>query len=315
MPHISVLRDELVSAVVPYLSGEAPILLDCTLGFGGHSLAFLEAHSGLEIYAFDRDTEALRLAKERLRDYAPRVHFTHAPFSRALESLPDSVLPRVRGIIADIGVSSMQLDEPHRGFSFYAENLDMRMDTSSPLTAKEVINSYSPTRLEEIFKIFGEFRQSKKLAALIKEERAKAPITSCRALSELIEQHFPRIGGLHPATLPFQALRIEVNNELGQLEGLLASIESAYLRGALQQCRVAIISFHSLEDRIVKHRFQQWAKPCRCPQNALKCECGNNHALGIAITKKPILPHHSEIAQNKRSRSARLRIFELGAHT
>lgn len=311
MKHYSVLKHELISA----LKLENGAAIDCTLGYGGHTLGILEYYNNVFVYGFDRDISALDLAKTRLKDYASRVRFAHCPFASALNSMKDDELREVRGIIADIGVSSMQLDEPHRGFSFYAENLDMRMDTSNPLTAKEVINSYAPTRLEEIFRIYGEFRQSKKLAALIKEERAKAPITSCRALSELIERHFPRIGGLHPATLPFQALRIEVNGELEQLEGLLASIESAYLRGALQQCRVAIISFHSLEDRIIKHRFQQWAKPCRCPQNALKCECGNNHALGVIITKKPILPHYSEIAQNKRSRSAKLRIFELGAHT
>ena len=129
----------------------------------------------------------------------------------------------------------------------------------------------------------------------------------------MIERHFPRIGGIHPATLAFQALRIEVNGELEQLQTLLQSIESAFINGVLYDCKVAIISFHSLEDRIIKQTFKQWAKSCKCEENALKCECGNNNALGSILTKKPILPSETEIIQNKRSRSAKLRIFQLGA--
>ena len=227
--------------------------------------------------------------------------------------LRESDLAQVRGILADIGVSSMQLDDKDRGFSFTSPNLDMRMDSTQNLNAAKVINTYPAVRLEEIFRIYGEIRQSKKLAELIVAQREKKPFESALELSSLIERHFPRMGGIHPATLAFQALRIEVNGELEQLQTLLQSIESAFMKGVLYNCKVAIISFHSLEDRIIKQTFKQWAKSCKCEESALKCECGNNNALGSIITKKPILPSQDEIAQNKRSRSAKLRIFQLGA--
>lgn len=308
LKHYSVLKNELTRG----LEWQGGVLLDCTLGFGGHSFAFLESNPNTQIYAFDRDSSAIALAKECLKDYASRVCFYHHPFSHALESLSDDVLKQTRGIIADIGVSSMQLDEEHRGFGFYSKSLDMRMDSQSPLSAQNVLNTYSLVQLETIFRIYGEIRQSKKLAHLIVEQRQKQPFESCLELSNLIERHFPRVGGLHPATLAFQALRIEVNDELGELRTLLQSIENAFVKGVLYNCRVGIISFHSLEDRIIKQYFKQWSKSCICPQERYKCECGNNHALGEILTKKPIVPSKEEIAQNKRSRSAKLRIFALG---
>ncbi|TLD96763.1 16S rRNA (cytosine(1402)-N(4))-methyltransferase RsmH [Helicobacter jaachi] len=307
--HYSVLHNE----IKEHFSFEGGVVMDCTLGYGGHSLAILQACPNVRIHAFDRDEYALTLAKARLDSINGRVHIYHAPFSRALDTIPQDVLGEVKGIIADIGVSSMQLDESDRGFSFHANTLDMRMDKNSALSAKKVVNTYSPTRLEEIFRIYGEIRQSKKLAHIIVEQRSKKPFESCLELSSLIEQHFPRTGGLHPATLAFQALRIEVNDELRELAGLLESIESAFDRGALKGCKVGIIAFHSLEDRIIKHYFKQWTTSCICPKENYKCECGNNHARGQILTKKPLTPTPQEIAQNKRSRSAKLRIFELGA--
>nr|WP_104743477.1 16S rRNA (cytosine(1402)-N(4))-methyltransferase RsmH [Helicobacter cinaedi] len=309
MKHFSVLKNEVLEA----LKVERGAIIDCTLGYGGHTLSLLEQNPNIHIYAFDRDENALSLAKQRLAPYASRLQIQHSAFANALDSLGNEQLAQVRGILADIGVSSMQLDDKHRGFSFTSNNLDMRMDSTQNLNAAKVINTYSAMRLEEIFRIYGEIRQSKKLTELIVSAREKKPFESALELSELIERHFPRIGGIHPATLAFQALRIEVNGELEQLQTLLQSIESAFINGVLYDCKVAIISFHSLEDRIIKQTFKQWAKSCKCGENALKCECGNNNALGSILTKKPILPSETEIIQNKRSRSAKLRIFQLGA--
>lgn len=319
MKHISVLRDEIVenfSLVFRNLhSQHPPILIDCTIGFGGHTLAFLQRYPQLEVWGFDRDSYALSLARDRLKEYSKRVHFIHSPFSQALSQIPDSIKTHICGIIADIGVSSMQLDETQRGFSFYAPTLDMRMDSQSSLTAEHIINTYSVAKLEEIFRIYGEFRQSKKLAHIIKEERQKAPIASCQELSQLIEKHFPRKGGIHPATLPFQALRIEVNNELEELQALLKNIEIAHsnnLWSKQNPCYIGIISFHSLEDSIIKQHFKQWGKSCICPPQNYKCECGNTHARGRILHKKPITPSIEEIKHNPRARSAKLRIFALG---
>ena len=309
MKHFSVLKNEVLEA----LKVERGAIIDCTLGYGGHTLSLLEQNPNIHIYAFDRDENALSLAKQHLAPYASRLHIQHSAFANALDSLGNEQLAQVKGILADIGVSSMQLDDKHRGFSFTSNNLDMRMDSTQNLNAAKVINTYSAMRLEEIFRIYGEIRQSKKLTELIVSAREKKPFESALELSELIERHFPRIGGIHPATLAFQALRIEVNGELEQLQTLLQSIESAFINGVLYDCKVAIISFHSLEDRIIKQTFKQWAKSCKCEENALKCECGNNNALGSILTKKPILPSETEIIQNKRSRSAKLRIFQLGA--
>lgn len=309
MKHFSVLKNEVLEA----LNLESGAIIDCTLGYGGHTLSLLEQNPNIHIYAFDRDENALSLAKQRLAPYASRLHIQHSAFANALDSLGNEQLVQVKGILADIGVSSMQLDDKHRGFSFTSNNLDMRMDSTQNLNAAKVINTYSAMRLEEIFRIYGEIRQSKKLTELVVSAREKKPFESALELSELIERHFPRIGGIHPATLAFQALRIEVNGELEQLQTLLQSIESAFINGVLYDCKVAIISFHSLEDRIIKQTFKQWAKSCKCEENALKCECGNNNALGSILTKKPILPSETEIIQNKRSRSAKLRIFQLGA--
>ena len=306
--HFSVLKNELLQS----FAWQGGVLIDCTLGYGGHSLAFLESSPDTQIYAFDRDSSALALAQERLQEYASHIRFYHSAFSHAIPSLDDAILAKSRGIIADIGVSSMQLDDMHRGFGFASLNLDMRMDTRTELSAQKVLNSYSPTCLEEIFRIYGEITQIKKLTHIIVESREKKPFESCIELSELIERYFPRTSGIHPATLAFQALRIEVNDELNELRALLQSIEEAYRKGVLYNCKVGIISFHSLEDRIIKQCFKQWSKSCICAKESYKCECGNNHALGEILTKKPITPTQEEIKQNKRSRSAKLRIFALG---
>jgi 16S rRNA (cytosine1402-N4)-methyltransferase len=205
--------------------------------------------------------------------------------------------------LADIGVSSLQLDKLERGFGFESLTLDMRMDQSKSLDAATVVNTYSTSELERVFRDCGEVREYKKVASLIVNNR---PFTSAKEISELLAKKMPK-GKIHPATLPFQGIRIEVNDELGVLERLFDSLENAKFKN----CIIAIISFHSLEDRIVKNYFKKWSKSCVCPEGVFRCECGNNHALGKIITKKPIIPTALEIKQNPRSRSSKLRIFKF----
>ena len=209
----------------------------------------------------------------------------------------------IRGVLADIGVSSLQLDKLDRGFSFNSENLDMRMNQNQSLDASTIINSYSQLELENIFKEYGEIREYKKIASLIVQNR---PFYSAKELAEFFYNKLPK-GKIHPATLIFQAIRIEVNDELGVLDRLFKSMEEAKLK----DCIVAIISFHSLEDRVVKNYFKKWSENCICPKDAFRCECGKNHALGKIITKKPIIATNIEIKQNPRSRSAKLRVFRF----
>lgn len=304
-PHIAILRDEVVASFA-HLAHHQCAVIDCTVGAGGHSAALLESYPQIHIYAFDRDESALNIAKSRLESYQNRVKFFHAPFSQALSLLPQN-LP-ISALIADIGVSSMQLDNADRGFSFESHRLDMRMDSTQMLNAAKILNTYPPSQLEMIWREYGEIRESKKLTNLIVEARKKQPFSSCAQFSALIIKHFKRYTH-NPATLAFQALRIAVNDELNELKALLDSMKNySYFT---PKARIDIISFHSLEDKIIKSYFKSWAKSCICPAQSLKCECGNNHALGAIITKKPITPSPNEIAHNRRARSAKMRIFEI----
>jgi 16S rRNA (cytosine1402-N4)-methyltransferase len=210
-------------------------------------------------------------------------------------------------LLADFGVSSLQLDKKERGFSFTSETLDMRMDSSAPLSAYEVVNEYSKDKLEYIFDTYGEVRSYRKLAAAVVEARSKAPIESAKELSEIAKQIIPAGGKIHPATLMFQAIRIEVNNELGEIEGLLDAIEAKHYKGEI----VSLITFHSLEDRLVKNRFKKWSMACICDSQAMRCTCGKNHALGKALSRKPVTASKEELKINPRSRSAKLRSFKF----
>lgn len=230
------------------------------------------------------------------------MRFLHGAFGEVLPTIP---LEDVRGIVADLGISSWQVDSKPRGFSFRSETLDMRMDVRQPLTAKTVINDYTPLELERIFKDYGEFREYKKAAALITEARKQKRFESGIELAELFSRHFSRYK-THPATQIFQAIRMEVNGELKELESLLL------VAGQLTEGYLSVISFHSLEDRLVKNACKSWEKSCICPPEVMRCECGNNHRKGRTLTKKPILPAPDEIAANSRSRSAKLRIFQFG---
>jgi len=300
IPHIPVLLEEVKEAFSALTEG---FIVDCTLGYGGHSEALLEQNPHIKLIGCDQDEEALAFSKKRLERFGERVMFEHGNFSSVIAKYAH--LP-IRGILADIGVSSLQLDKKERGFAFDSDVLDMRMNPNQELSAYEVVNHYSKEELEFILREYGEIHEYKKMANLICEARVKAPLMSAKELSKLAE----KVGGkktIHPSTLLFQAIRIEVNNELGVLTELLESIKNANF----EHCIVGIISFHSLEDRIVKQTFKLWSQNCICPPHVMRCMCGNNHTLGKLISKKPIEASNAEIKKNPRSRSAKLRVFEM----
>lgn len=310
IPHIPVLLEQVLESFDAPLVQEGGVLLDCTLGFGGHSEALLKAYPKLRIIGIDRDCAALEFAKNRLKGFGKRFSYQLGSYSAVVaELLKDSdSRQEIVGILADIGVSSMQFDNKERGFCFDSEQLDMRMNQAQILNAKEIINTYSLGELERIFRDFGEIREYKKLARLIVESRKIEKFTSAKSLSTLIAKHFkhPKI---HPATQAFQALRIAVNDELGELERLLKAIEENPLR---KEARVCIIAFHSLEDRIVKMAFREWERDCICDSSVMRCVCGGGHRKGRNLYKKPLSASENELQSNSRSRSAKLRGFEFG---
>jgi 16S rRNA (cytosine1402-N4)-methyltransferase len=297
-PHIPVLYNEVLETFSTLTDG---YIIDCTLGYAGHSFGIISTNDNIKLICNDQDDTALEFSKQRLDTYSSRVIFNKGNFKNIIEKFKDK---EIRGILADIGVSSLQLDNRDRGFGFKSDTLDMRMDQTQSLSAKDVINDYNTKDLEYILKEYGEVKEYKKVANLIVQNR---PFNSSLELSQLLEQNMYNNGKLHPATLPFQAIRIEVNQELTVLQELFDSIKEANLTN----CLVAIISFHSLEDRIVKTNFKAWSKKCICPDYIMRCECGNNNQLGKIITKKPIIPTKKEIKTNARSRSSKMRIFEI----
>jgi 16S rRNA (cytosine1402-N4)-methyltransferase len=302
IPHIPVLYREVVAA---FENIEEGIIIDCTMGYGGHSSMILDANPNIRLIAIDQDQTAIDFSRKRLEQYGERVTIRKGRFSQVIQDILREVNPKeIKGLLADIGVSSLQLDQKERGFSFESDNLDMRMDKDAPLSASHVVNEYSQRELEKIVLEYGELRNYKKIASEIVKNR---PFTSAKELSEKLKPLMPRGKKIHPATLLMQAIRIEVNDELGELKSLLTSIEDAKLPHA----KIAIISFHSLEDRIVKKAFAKWSKSCICPAEAMRCTCGNNHQLGKVLTKKPIMAQADELKENARSRSAKMRIFQM----
>ena len=297
IPHIPVLYNEVLDCFKDINKG---YIIDCTTGYAGHSSGLLNQNSSVQLICNDQDDEALEFSKKRLKEFEKRVEFNKGNFEDIIKKFEDYP---IRGILADIGVSSLQLDKLDRGFSFNSKNLDMRMNQNQILDASTVVNSYSQVELENIFKEYGEIREYKKVASLIVQNR---PFYSAKELADFFYNKLPK-GKIHPATLIFQAIRIEVNDELGVLDRLFKSMEEAKLK----DCIVAIISFHSLEDRVVKNYFKKWSENCICPKDAFRCECGKNHSLGKIITKKPIIATNFEIKQNPRSRSAKLRVFRF----
>ena len=302
IPHIPVLYREVIEA---FSSIDSGIIIDCTMGYAGHSSMILEANPNIKLIAIDQDQTAIDFSSKRLEKYKDRVEIKKGRFSVVMqEIMKEYKAEDIKGVLADIGVSSLQLDQKDRGFSFESDNLDMRMDKGASLSANEVVNTYSTAELENILLEYGELRNYKKIASFIVNNR---PFTSAKNLSDSIKPLMPHGKKIHPATLLMQAIRIEVNDELGELKSLLQTIKDSKLLDA----RVAIISFHSLEDRIVKQEFISWSKSCICPQEAMRCECGNNHSLGKIVTRKPIMAKDDELKENPRSRSAKMRIFKM----
>lgn len=299
IPHIPVLPKEVNHLFEKLNEG---LFLDCTLGYGGHSENLLKMHPNLHLIACDQDEKALQFSKERLREFDARIRLYHSNFSQILEQID---LKNLRGILADIGVSSLHLDKDERGFSLRSNFLDMRMDKSQSLSAFDVINTYSKEKLANIFKIYGELKDGAFLAEKIIKARAKKQIISAKELCEILGNTRLKNRKISQAILAFQALRIEVNKELEVLELFLQKLEKAHLR----DCILAIICFHSLEDRIVKNYFKKWAKACICDERAIRCECGANHNLGEILSKKPITPDKEEIKANPRSSCAKMRAF------
>ncbi|MFT7859825.1 MAG: 16S rRNA (cytosine(1402)-N(4))-methyltransferase RsmH [Sulfurimonas sp.] len=302
IPHIPVLYREVVDTFSDIEDG---IIIDCTMGYGGHSSLLLENNPNIKLIAIDQDQTAIDFSSKRLESYGERVEIRKGRFSNVIQDiLQEYDKTEIKGVLADIGVSSLQLDQKDRGFSYESENLDMRMDKGASLSASNVVNEYSSEQLENILREYGEIRNYKKLASMIVNNR---PFHSAKELSAKLSPALPKGKKIHPATLLMQAIRIEVNDELGELKNLLLALEEAKLSNA----KIAIISFHSLEDRIVKQTFVRWAKSCICPKEAFRCECGNNHQLGKILTKKPVTAQADELKDNARSRSAKLRVFQM----
>ncbi len=287
---------------------ENGIYVDGTLGGAGHSKEILKRLSKEgRLIGIDRDEEALSAAKENLKEFT-NVTYVHGNHDDIKSILEDLKIDKVDGILLDLGVSSYQLDERNRGFSYLGENeLDMRMDKSQSLTAKDVVNTYKEEDLANVIYQYGEERFSRRIAKNICERRQQKPIETTKELVEIIEKSIPRKfqNDGHPAKRTFQAIRIEVNNEIKPLyETVINSIECLKPGG-----RLCIITFHSLEDRAVKNAYVEAKGKCTCPKDLPYCVCGAK-SLGEIITKKPIVATDEEKERNSRSKSAKLRIFE-----
>jgi|SRR5690349_2130611 len=281
------------------------LFVDCTVGLGGHSEAILQT-SDAHVLGIDRDEEALELARKRLAKFGGRFRAVHADFRELTRVLATAKVRVVRGILADLGVSSLQLDSPSRGFSFRQEApLDMRLDQSSGETAAELLGRLSEVEIARLIFEFGEERRSRRIARQIVEKReAGLPIQTTTELAGLVERAIGRKQRrIHPATRTFQALRIAVNRELEGLDQFVAdAIDALEPHG-----RLAVISFHSLEDRIIKRTLLKLSGRCQCPPRVPQCSCGARKAIEI-LTRRPVTPTEIEIAENPRARSAKLRV-------
>lgn len=304
--HVSVLLNQAVEGLSIRPDG---VYVDGTMGGAGHSREIVKQLTTGKLIGFDRDQKAIAVCKERLAEYADKVLFVNRNFNDLPQVLFELGIDKIDGAVLDLGVSSYQLDCAERGFSYnHDAPLDMRMDTSATLSAHTVVNTYSKEKLADLIFAYGEERWAKRIAEFIIEERATSPITTTGQLVSIIKKAVPkgaRADGPHPAKRTFQAIRIEVNNELAGLHQAVMDFISHLAPGG----RLSIITFHSLEDRIVKTAFAQAEKGCVCPPQIPVCVCGKT-SQGKVITKKPITPDDVELAENPRARSAHLRIFE-----
>jgi 16S rRNA (cytosine1402-N4)-methyltransferase len=304
--HLSVLPDEVIRFLEP---SDGKTYLDGTLGGGGHSALILEKAPGAFLIGIDRDQAALDAAAERLAAYGGRFRLLHGDFADVAKHLGNLGIAALDGFILDLGVSSHQLDTRERGFSFQQDApLDMRMDTDSGETAADLVNELQEAELERIIGEYGEERWAKRIASFIVRERTESPITTTFRLVDIIKGAVPKAKWderIHPATRTFQALRIAVNSELESLErGMRAALDLLKPGG-----RGVIISFHSLEDRIVKHIFREYAEGCTCPRQMPVCVCGKQPRVKI-LTGRPVTAAEAETDENPRARSAKLRAVE-----
>lgn len=307
--HYSVLLHETVDNLNIKPDG---IYVDGTLGGGGHSFEIASHLTTGHLYGFDQDTDALKAAGERLACYGDKVTRIHSNYEFMKERLAELGVTKVDGIMLDLGVSSFQLDEAERGFTYRVEDapLDMRMDKDNPMTAADIVNTYSAEDLTRVLYTYGEEKFSKQIVKNIIKEREKAPILTAGQLNKIIAESIPKkaqVGQGHPSKRTYQALRIELNRELTVLENHIDDMIDLLNPGG----RLCIITFHSLEDRITKVAFKRNEDPCTCPKNFPVCVCGKK-SKGKVVTRKPILPSEEELEANSRSKSAKLRVFERG---
>ena len=306
--HYSVLLNETIENLNIKPDG---IYVDGTLGGGGHAyqVASRLSEKG-RLIGIDQDADAIAAAGERLKEFGDKITIIRSNYANMKEELHRIGVEKVDGIVMDLGVSSFQLDTPERGFTYRDENapLDMRMDDRQSLTAKDIVNGYSEMDLYRIIRDYGEDKFAKNIAKHIVQERAKKPIETTGELTEIIRASIPmkvQVTGGHPAKRTFQAIRIELNKELEVLQNNLDDMIDLLNPGG----RICIITFHSLEDRIVKTNFKRNENPCTCPSDFPVCVCGKK-SKGKVVTRKPILPSEEELEVNSRSKSAKLRVFE-----
>lgn len=306
LKHVSVLLDECIENLNIKSDG---IYVDGTLGGAGHSKHIVERLDTGKLIGIDQDLYALKRAKERLKDHEGKVEFVHSNFKNIKNVLNDLGIEKVDGILLDLGVSSFQLDDTQRGFSFHNDaRLDMRMNETSDFSAWNVVNEYSKDDLNRIIREYGEERWSSRIAEFIVNERKEKTIDTTLELVTVIKKAIPkkvRMEGPHPARRTFQAIRIEVNQELEILKQAIKDMCDCLNKNG----RLCIITFHSLEDRIVKETFKYLNKDCICPKELPMCMCDKKRELKI-ITRKPIAPSEEELEFNNRSRSAKLRVGE-----
>lgn len=299
--HTTVLLEETV-AQLPLACGE--VFVDCTIGGGGHSERILQLSTG-RLIAIDKDNQAFLYARKRLAPYADRITFVKGDFHDIKRVIQEQGIVGVDGIVVDLGVSSFQLDDAERGFSYQKDApIDMRMDRQAAFSAYDIVNGYDKQALQRVIYEYGEERYGARIADAIIRHR---PIETTLELAEVIKQAIPaasRRTGPHPAKRTFQALRIEVNDEIGSLQRALEDMIDVLSPGGV----LSVITFHSLEDRIVKNTFRTAEHPCTCPPEFPQCICGKK-SKGRVLTRKPILPSEEELERNPRARSAKLRAF------
>ena len=304
--HIPIMLNECIEGLDIKPDG---IYLDGTLGGGGHSSEIVKRLTTGKLIAVDKDEEALKAASERLKDYSDKIVYLHDDFKNAVEKLDTIGIGKIDGVLLDLGVSSYQLDNASRGFSYNADaKLDMRMDQSQSLSAYEVVNNYSESELADVIYKYGEDKLSRRIAFNIVKARQKAPINTTLELAKIVEESYPaklRWKGGNPSKRTFQAIRIEVN---GELRGLSEALEG-FVRRLNVGGRLCVITFHSLEDRIAKQTFAYLEKDCICPPSQPICTCNKIQEIKI-ITKHPLIPSEDEQKNNTRSQSAKLRIVE-----